>query len=763
MYREEARQEIRKNWRQLMRVMNAGEAKQRVNGEKSYICPLCGHGKGGDGLTHNPRSKDGYGLKCFGCDFSGDIIDLYEQYSGADYNAALQVLADELGITIEKQLRDNQGRHYDTPNPAAQKSRAFGFDDEVEEPTDTPENAQGAPASPSFFTGEEEPADDPKPAGTGAQTAEQAQAAKAARAFIESCAGVMKGSPAEAYIKNRGFTDEIIKEIGLGYYQPMHGVVIPYPGKDYYIVRRMDKDGEGKYYKPKADELGAEPLFLIGDPADGLLICEGQLDAIALYQAGAAAVAATGGAGGRKHLEALEGLKKAVIISDNDEPGRKNAGAVKKILDARGVVCTNSRPPEDCKDINDALLKHGAARVAGFVNSCKEWFSKTPEPKDNPLQEMDKQLDEFLFKLRDALRITGFDHDATMERRAQGIIKSFWDSYFGKETAPTIQPADNIQNYINEFMTDDIGKFKYEIKTGFNNLDKETGGLYPGLYVVAAISSLGKTTFCHQLSDQLAKQGHHVLFFSMEMSRLEMVTKSLARKTAQTDFENAVTSLAIRKGYLPPQVMRAKNDYLAEVGDRISIIEGDPSTTVSYIRRYLMEYIERTGARPVVFVDYLQIIPPEKDERGRTQSIKENVDNAVTTLRQLCRDLYLTIFAISSVNRGNYLTPIDFESLKESGGIEYGADAVWGLQLQCLNDDLFDKQGDIKKKREVVRVAKNDTPRKIELLALKNRTGNPSFRCYYNYYSKYDLFTEDAAADFKEEPAADKKKITRRL
>ncbi len=51
--------------------------------------------------------------------------------------------------------------------------------------------------------------------------------------------------------------------------------------------------------------------------------------------------------------------------------------------------------------------------------------------------------------------------------------------------------------------------------------------LYPGLYVLGAISSLGKTTFCGQMADQLAFVGEHVLYFSLEQTRLELVTKGL--------------------------------------------------------------------------------------------------------------------------------------------------------------------------------------------------------------------------------------------
>ena len=73
----------------------------------------------------------------------------------------------------------------------------------------------------------------------------------------------------------------------------------------------------------------------------------------------------------------------------------------------------------------------------------------------------------------------------------------------------------------------------------------------------------------------------------------------------------------------------------------------------------------------------------------RARAIRKKVDHIVRGLKKLQSDNDLVIFVVSSINRANYLSPIDFESFKESGGIEYTADVVWGLQLQVLNDDLF--------------------------------------------------------------------------
>jgi replicative DNA helicase len=149
----------------------------------------------------------------------------------------------------------------------------------------------------------------------------------------------------------------------------------------------------------------------------------------------------------------------------------------------------------------------------------------------------------------------------------------------------------------------------------------------------------------------------------------------------------------------------------------------------------------------VVFVDYLQILQPTEENRA---SVKETVDKAVTELKRMSRELNIPVIVISSVNRANYLTPVDFESLKESGGIEYTADVIYGLQLQCLNDDLFQQEKKLTEKRKKIKEAKATNPRKIELVCLKNRYGIANFSCYFKYTPAYDLFEEcgDYELDF---------------
>ena len=88
----------------------------------------------------------------------------------------------------------------------------------------------------------------------------------------------------------------------------------------------------------------------------------------------------------------------------------------------------------------------------------------------------------------------------------------------------------SMKEYMQDCFKKDVEDFacSAKIKSGFANLDAITS-LYPGFYVLGAISSLGKTTFMLQMSDQIAKTGEKVMFFSYEQNRLELASKSISR------------------------------------------------------------------------------------------------------------------------------------------------------------------------------------------------------------------------------------------
>lgn len=342
--------------------------------------------------------------------------------------------------------------------------------------------------------------------------------------------------------------------------------------------------------------------------------------------------------------------------------------------------------------------------------------------------------------------------------------------------------SDNLVDYIKNIMPDDKIAFLEGAGrlSGFKELDDFMGSLYSGLYVLGGASSLGKTTFLWQIADNLARAGHHVIYFSLEQSRFEMVGKSIARLYAMryADILNAPdnTDGTLTPGNLfaledaglfsaldfrvnlelyDPLIFELVDEYKKSIGNRLTVIEGNFDCTVDYIRDYVAKYIEIHGIKPVVMVDYLQIIDaPQKKE------IRESVDHNVTELKRLSRNYNIAVVVISSFNRESYTKPVDFSSFKESGGIEYSADVVWGLQFKCAGGGIFKHGGQEQRKNDIIKREKGKAPRLVQLCVLKNRFGESGdISIDFMYYSKYDTYFDKHFLyyDYKADMPKDKK------
>jgi replicative DNA helicase len=140
--------------------------------------------------------------------------------------------------------------------------------------------------------------------------------------------------------------------------------------------------------------------------------------------------------------------------------------------------------------------------------------------------------------------------------------------------------------------------------------------------------------------------------------------------------------------------------------------------------------------KPVVFVDYLQIITPASE---RT-SDKQNIDRAVTTMKRMSREFDIPVILISSLNRDGYTTPVSYTSFKESGCIEYSADVIMGLNLQEVHE--IQSITKITEKQSRLDAAKRKLPRDVELVILKNRNGSPWVSIPFQYFARFNYFEE---------------------
>lgn len=314
-------------------------------------------------------------------------------------------------------------------------------------------------------------------------------------------------------------------------------------------------------------------------------------------------------------------------------------------------------------------------------------------------------------------------------------------------------------------LIDDIDFFKRsDKKTGYANID-ERQNLYNGFFCIGGGSSIGKTTFVHQMADQIAGMGTPVLYFALEQTKAELACKSLARafgKEKQSNGENyrEYSSLEIRMGKADEKELNKIRQQYRKVAENLYIYENSDAT-VEWICKEIDEFISEMKkdnhggemlVSPVVCLDYLQIVKTE-DKRGGSDvsGSYSSIDHVVNTLRKCQMNNNITLIAICSLNRANYLAPVSFESFRLSGNIEYTADVVWGLQLQVMREEIFQGDSATVAKRNKMNEAKNSIPRKIELVVLKNRFGSMRESFLFDYFPDRDLFVADGIGPHQEE------------
>lgn len=524
------------------------------------------------------------------------------------------------------------------------------------------------------------------------------------------------------YLLSRGISVEVQKRFNVGYdplwinpegnfKQPSARCIIPISRYGYLARSISDSDNKSKL------SVGRKaPLFnqRVIDSELVVFIVEGEIDALSVIEVGKPAIALSGASNHKPLIKALEGLEHPpviVLMLDGDEAGQKQQKKLLEALRDIAIQCIEAELTSFDKDPNS------------FLQTDREGFSR--------------YLD-------------------ILYSRALGLSSS---------------PANN-KSFLADLLYADTRTTSFEVKTGFECFDIEDknffGGLHEGLYCIGAISSLGKTTFCLQLADQIATLGTDVLFFSLEQSRRELISKSLSRYTAILSKRIGLSKYArTNMDILHPKkkenllfrgqeeseakrIMDLAIESYSEAAERLFVIEGkykgERIDTVA-ISEIVMDHIKKTGRKPVVFIDYLQMISLGVDSK---KTDKQLTDSTVYELKSLSRTQGIPVVAISSFNRENYTEPVSMQSFLSSSGIEYSSDILIGLQYKGMAFDP-EKDKDEKTRKARVRTLVESARRtlnnryeeglEIELVCLKNRNGN-TFSTVFNFIPWYSLYLE---------------------
>lgn len=507
--------------------------------------------------------------------------------------------------------------------------------------------------------------------------------------------------PGISYLKGRGISEETSKAQGIGYDPEKKILIIPV-SDSYYVSRTIE--GKQYYNSPGFSAITNEHLL---DQKDPVFIVEGAIDALSIIEAGGKAIALNSANNYKKLLEAVkrrEHTPTLILSLDNDEAGNTTSQAAEEALQKEKRSYIIMGTSGTFKDPNERLQNDRAGLEADIEAAIERAYIVETEDREKEEREQAAELEEY----------------------QRSNVSTYLEDYLDIIARKSSQPA---------------------ISTGFPLLDKELdGGLFPGLYIMGALSSLGKTTFILQIADHAAASGHDVLFFSLEMSRIELIAKSISRNTFLLDetkrsakTTRGILNGSVYKNYTTDEtqlIVKALTEH-KKAGRNLYITEALGDIGTAEIRERIDTHRRLTGRTPLIVIDYLQILKPFDPK----SSDKQNTDKAVIDLKRISRDYNTPVLAISSLNRENYTVSISMLSFKESGAIEYSSDVLMGIQISGAGD-WKETQGAKGNNKKEIEEAKRKDPRELELVILKNRNGRLADNILYDYYPRFNYFTE---------------------
>lgn len=691
MLREDARKEI--NERPLTDFIALQLS--RKAGRNMYICPLCGSGSGKNGTGAFHIYPDSNRVFCYSCggftDKGEDTIGALRKIWNCDETEAFK----RAGYEIDKDAPANNKNTIHQENNKHQKHQAE------------------APADYTLF-------------------------------YRECNEALNKCREALEYLYGRGITENSIKRFNLGYcaawkhskageqVPATRRIIIPRT-KETYTARRIDKptnEIEANYIKQvqgrQKDLFNIEAL----EGAETPIICEGELDAISLYQAGAASVVGIGtttNAGtlveeAKKHPQAVFIL---ALDNDRDKEDGSNPGkeAQKKLA-------------EDLTAAGLSVLSIDPGKIYGEAKDGNEAYIKDPERLKKTVAYLQEKAQELK---------TGRDEEREAElrkRTGQGMLEDFILSVTDKE-ARTFEP----------------------IKTGITDIDKalEGGFIRKTLVTLGAPPAMGKTALAQWIFENMASSGNDCLYINLEMSREQLLARSLSRiayKYEGKDF----SALDILRGYAWTEedrktIINAAERYKADIAGHFIYNPDGVTNNIDSILSAMESETARIKAQgkpaPLICIDYLQLI--DSGERDAIEGMK----GVIFKLKDFAKRKNTVVFVIIANNRAsNKSGTVDMESGRDTSAIEYSGDIMLGLSYTAIEDRRKyecgeDKNGNpryaeydldaIRKIKKEAYEAGKEIPavcNEISLKVLKSRFTEAERRANLIFDGKHSTFTQ---------------------
>lgn len=405
-----------------------------------------------------------------------------------------------------------------------------------------------------------------------------------------------------------------------------------------------------------------------------------------------------------------------------------------------------------------ATKREAAADPGTYSKAATLWHKK------HPGQEIDDSNDTWDEILADYIEYKATHED---ENAIETIKTDDTPGDPSEEVQEDPTPADPMESFLSTICTE---RYK-PIPTGFTDVDNVLNGglIRQQIIFLTAAPGMGKTTLAQQIAENMARNGASVLYFNLEMSREQMLARSLARVGA-----DGLNSLQILQAYKLTEEQRDKireaaNIYADRIGDRLIYNPTyrdengkikEPGANLDNIIKAMRQAGNKAKKEerpaPIVVVDYLHLLSGNSNE-----DVTAIIKRATEELKQYATDYNSIVILISASNRSaNKSGRASMDSGRDTSNIEYSGDVM--LTLNYKSSDRADGESaeEIADKIKECREAGKPIPDEYTLYSLrivKSRFTEAYTHAVLRFDGAHSRFTQVAKSG-SVKPLADYKK-----
>jgi replicative DNA helicase len=249
------------------------------------------------------------------------------------------------------------------------------------------------------------------------------------------------------------------------------------------------------------------------------------------------------------------------------------------------------------------------------------------------------------------------------------------------------------------------------LASGFYDLDSLTQGFQKSdLIILAGRPSMGKTAFVLNISENILKKYNiPILFFSLEMSKEQLIYRLLSNETG-------ISQTRLKIGNLYKEDWHELKQSIQNYSRLPFFIDDQVNLTTQDIRSKIKQILFEQNKIGLIVIDYLQLL---LNSKLKSENRVQELSQITRALKNLAKEFQIPVIALSQLSRNveNRINkrPV-LSDLRESGSIEQDADLVLMLYREKYYNSIVEKDEKITPAELIIAKHRNGPLGTVELV-----------------------------------------------